>query len=395
MYIYINLVSAQLFPNVIPTMSAKSNISKVYLVQSGHSFAHKTQQLKQYYTENGFEDVEVVQTLDAHDYELLRSDARELFDRIRSQHPNCHIVLNATGGTKPMSLAFTKQFDNLAEQSMAIYTDTEKHKVIMLNDASSAQLPYMSILDVPSYLKLSGFQAESWLDRDSIDIDGVYQRAQLSKELLKVANKQGFLISVLNGLCQQTNFSRSNSTFIAQIPVDDHKVKKLAAILDLAQNSGVLTWSGQSITFKSEDVARYLGGGWLEELTFLAAQQAQIEHVAMNVEGYALAKHDAVKNATIANELDVVLVNNNQMLLVEVKTKNWRDGSGQNTVRKLDSLTAELGGMLAKGVLVSALPFNDSTEDRLLNKRNLEPLQVRSYQALVDYFCNWKLETDV
>ena len=139
----------------------------------------------------------------------------------------------------------------------------------------------------------------------------------------------------------------------------------------------------------------YLGGGWFEELIYLAAHEADIEYIALSLKGHQIDNRKAIHKDNVKNELDVVLVNNNHMMIVEAKTVNWKSpGSGQNVTLKLDSLTADLGGPFAKGLLASALEFNDSTRDRLNFKSNLTPYRVTSYQLMLNYLKEWKATTD-
>jgi hypothetical protein len=395
MYLVINLISQQLLPNVIPTLSLKSNVKKVYLVLAGNAFKHQADRLQQFYRDNGIDDIEVVQCQDPNDYYLLRQEAKGLFKDIKTRFPDDFITLNSSGGTKPMSFAFTQEFDNLPEKSMAIYTDTLNKKVTILNDADGLpDLPYRSVLDIENYLRLNGFIADCWIDKHCKSHDEIVSRYDLSQALIKAANQTRQPISALNAICQTSNFSQKGKEFQPNVDMQYPPSNELKTLLHLAVNHGLITWHNNSVTFTSEEAASYLGGVWLEELAYIAANEADIEHVALSLKGHQINKKHSQQEDNVTNELDVVLVNNNQMMIIEAKTVNWeRNGSGQNVTLKLDSLTSALGGPFAKGLLASALKFNQTTLDRLRNKSNLTPYQVTSYQALLNHLKEWKVTT--
>jgi hypothetical protein len=394
-YIIINLISQQLLPNVIPTLSLKNNVKKVYLVLAGRAFKHQADRLEKFYRDNGIDDIEVFSCQDPNDYHSLRQEAKDLFKDIKTPFPDDYIILNSSGGTKPMSFAFTQEFDNLPANSMAIYTDTLNKKVTILNDAADLpDLPYKSVLDIEDYLRLNDFIAVGWIDKHSQSHDEIASRYDLSKALIKAANQARQPISALNAICQQSNFSQKGKGFQPNVELAYRPSDELKALLHLAVNHQLIAWQEQSVTFTSEEAARYLGGAWLEELAYIAASEAEIEHVAMSLEGHQINKENSQQEDNVTNELDVVLVNNNQMMIIEAKTVNWAGkGSGQSVTLKLDSLTSDLGGPFAKGLLASALKFNQTTLDRLRNKRYLIPYQVSSYQELLKHLKEWKVKT--
>jgi hypothetical protein len=395
-YIYINLISKQLIPNVIPTLSNKENIKKIYLVLAGSTYEDKAKLLEKYYKNKGLQDIEIFHCLDPNDYYSVRSKAKGLFKYIKTSHPDDSIVLNATGGTKPMSLAFTQEFDKLREKSMAIYMDTDNKKITILSDLDGLpNLPYKSVLDIEDYLRLNGFAADSWVDNFSKDHAPILSRFNLSQTLINAANRPDQPISALNKICQKTNFNQNGKKFLPEVEIGFKPSAKLVQVLLMAAEHGMIKWQDQTVFFDSEDAASYLGGGWFEELIYLAAHEVGIEHIALSLEGHQINNRNASEEDNVKNELDVVLVNNNQMMIIEAKTVNWKSpGSGQNVTLKLDSLTADLGGPFAKGLLASALEFKDSTRDRLNTKSNLIPYRVTSYQLLITYLKEWKVKTD-
>src|SRR5439155_14175096 len=89
-----------------------------------------------------------------HDY------ARWLAAQIQQAHPGAEIVLNATGGTKLMSLGFVEVFRDIARE--IIYTDTSHRRIEIFPDGSGTALPPVEmrnvLVDVPRYLAAQGFR---------------------------------------------------------------------------------------------------------------------------------------------------------------------------------------------------------------------------------------------
>ena len=242
-YIYINLISKQLIPNVIPTLSNQENIKKIYLVLAGNMFKDKAQSLEKYYRSKGLQDIEIFHCQDPNDYYSLRHKAKGLFKDIKAFHPDNSIVLNATGGTKPMSLAFTQEFDNLRENSMAIYMDTDNKKVTILSDLEGLpNLPFKSVLNIEDYLMLNGFAADTRADNFSQDHDRIVSCFKLSQMLISVANSTEQPISALNKICQQTNFGKKGKTFLPEVEIGFKPSPKLTQVLNLVAEHGMIKW---------------------------------------------------------------------------------------------------------------------------------------------------------
>ena len=141
MTIHINLISHQLLPNVISTLGEDvASIEKVILVVGDDKLSEHAQLLKDFYHRKGIRQVELFQCETSTDYARLRRRADSLYQQLREQYPAVMLALNATGGTKPMSIAFTQAFDKFDELSMAIYTDTSSKKISILNEKGAAFL---------------------------------------------------------------------------------------------------------------------------------------------------------------------------------------------------------------------------------------------------------------
>ncbi|CAH1524410.1 conserved hypothetical protein [Vibrio jasicida] len=390
MSIHINLLSAQMIPNSIPILAMKESVEKIYLVVAGREFGDKAEHLKQFYQRNGIENVEEFYCPDPNDYYSLRYKAKELFDDIQAFHPNKQVILNATCGTKPMSFAFVRQFDNPDENSLAIYVASNSNQIIFLSDSDKLNnFDTSSVMTIDDYLYLNMFQLSEKIDT-SCDYD-VEARALVSKSILKLAADYPKLISLINHLTQESCFNRL-SHFQPVVPLSIKPHGTVEELFNILKYEGLIQYSNTSMTFDSPEVARYIGGGWFEELIYLAAIEAGVEEVALNVSGHLINSEGEISQ--VQNELDIVLLHNNHMMIVEAKTANWENAvnTGQEAMSKLDSLSQNYGGSDTKALIATFYPLPEEVEQRVESMRHFSSLNVETYEQLVETFKSWKLQ---
>ncbi|MDN3651365.1 DUF1887 family CARF protein [Thalassotalea ponticola] len=392
MTIHINLLSAQTIPNTIPILAMKPSVQKIYLVVAGNDFVGKAQHLKQFYKRNDIDDVEIFSCPDANDYYSLRYKAKELFDNIQAFYPGQQVILNATCGTKPMSFAFVRQFDDPSENSLAIYVAANSNQIIFLSDSDKLKnVDTSSVMTIDDYLYLNMFQLQKKTGT-SCD-DDVQARASITKSILQLATEYPKLISLINHLAQKSCFNRP-SYFQPMVPLANTPRGTVAELFAILEYQGLIQYTDTSITFDSPEVARYIGGGWFEELIYLAAIEAQVEEVALNVTGKLISDDGEI--SSVQNELDVVLLHNNHMMIVEAKTANWENSvsSGQEAMSKLDSLSQQYGGSDTKALIAIFYPLPEQVAQRIESIRHLSALHVQTYEQLVETFKNWKHQSD-
>lgn len=388
MAIHINLLSAQILPNAIPTLAMLTSIDTVYLVVAGEEFLNKAIHLKRFYHRKGIENVELFQCPDASDYYSLRYRAKELFDDIKAFHPDKQVILNATCGTKPMSFAFVRQFDNPDENSLAIYVASDNNQIVFLSESDKlTNVNTQSVMNIEDYLYLNMFKLSDKTDK-SYD-DEVEARSTISKSYLKLAGEYPKLVSLLNHLAQETDFNHE-LRFQKTVPLATKPHGSVEALFDILKYESMIQYSGHSLTFNSIEIARYLGGGWLEELIYLAAKEANIEDVALNVTGHLIDSEGA--ELAVQNELDVVLLHNNHMMIIEAKTVNWDNAvnAGQGALSKLDSLSRNYGGSHTQAMIATFHPLPQEVQQRVDSVRHISSLQIESYEQLVAALEAWK-----
>lgn len=280
----------------------------------------------------------------------MRHYGQALVRSLGLRHPQAQISLNATGGTKLMSLALVELFQAQLPDAQLWYTDTDHKCYVSLHDASTR--PLHSVLDIAHALAVNGARYKRALSDDAAQLSAIQQRAVFSRWLAShigqladtPQGKPGFL-SNLNKLVNAALNPKSDALLQAQQRWFAPPRGAWLQALEQAQALGLLRIvDEQTIEFCSLAATRYLRGGWLEEYAWLCAQELGIEHAALGVElewpGKALVAS--------ANEMDVVLAQHNRLLVLECKTGRFGgvDGEGkeQQVLGLLDSLSKQALG---------------------------------------------------
>jgi hypothetical protein len=301
-----------------------------------------------------------------HDY------ARSLADQIQQAHPGAEIVLNATGGTKLMSLGFVEVFRDVARQ--IIYTDTSHRRIEIFPDGSGVAVPPVEmrhVLNVPLYLAAQRFHYLGARSDDEAWCEQVACRRAICSHLGRHAGTtqvQDF-IGAINGLANsalgkdvaanQEVLREPNQSF-KRIPIGSW-----ATALALMNVAGLVEWrrGERQIRFKDVASARFLRGGWLEEYAWHLVRKAGIWDVRCGVE---VAADDAPQ---ARNEFDVLACHGNELLVMECKTLRVHEENDSQIAYKIDSLGQQARGLFGETWLLSAREPNDTLLERARRAR--------------------------
>ena len=171
----------------------------------------------------------------------------------------------------------------------------------------------------------------------------------------------------LNWLAQQAEDRRSLSVTLDSRLSND---PGLTALLLQCENAGLLTMTGDAITFNDEARRGFAKGGWLEHHV----------HRVVSAQGRAVGLRDLAANlevtdaSGVTNELDLVFLARNRLFIVECKTARMdklQVPKANDTLFKLAEIVRRVGGLGARGMLASYRPLRDS-EERLSRALNIE-----------------------
>ena len=344
------LVSAQATPNLTPALDPATRPGRVILLVSP-DMQSKADWLELVLRPRGVR-VDRWPIEDAWDVEGVQSRLLELLDRERDAMEAGAIALNATGGTKPMSIAAYEVFRELGLP--IFYVHPEKDRLIWMHPSGRAAVDLANRLDLEPFLRAYGARVTA------SQSSGVPERRRALTDWL-VANVRAYgeVLARLNYLAS----AAEQGLVSPEMDSGQLRDQRLQALIDRFAAEGVIEPKGRRLRFPDEDARFYVNGGWLEEHVFdllrdLRGDLPQVQDLARSV---SIARESA-RGAAVPNEIDVACLSENRLYLVECKTRGWRqDASGAEALYRLDALADLLGGLQARAMLVSyrALPAYD------------------------------------
>lgn len=351
MLIHVAIVSDQVLANLIPALMERPD--RVILVSTPVMEKRGiTLRLQRLIAE---EEIAVDVWRDAPDVNVpaILAFASRLQTELLEQHADAEIVLNATGGTKPMAFAFIEAFRGFAAR--LLYTDTAHRRIELLpNGAAPAEpIPMADVLDIKHYLAAQGLRMGP-SDSDSADLlTRMGQRKATAKFLARNAKKMGNLIGALNGLADKA-MSKDGKQLVApmqSLNYPPHPKDPFAEGLRELVKTKCIGWEeGKAdVTFIDLERTRFVHGGWLEEYAYHVLADEKLRDVRMSVNVLLEGGNEA------HNEFDVLACHGNQLLFIECKTLKFDGEAKDNDIAyKLKSLGDNARGLFGETWLLSA-----------------------------------------
>lgn len=271
------------------------------------------------------------------------------------------VALNASGGTRPMSLAAFGAFRYADKPVYCVHPETDH--VVWLHPHE-----YDSF-DLADRVRLPMFFASRDLKLVSAVRQGIYGRLQgLTATLVKETQRYAKALGILNWYAAAAqNHNKPHSPPLS----DNHlNLPELQELLTMFGEQEVLQLNErQRLVFADESARFYVNGGWLEEHVFgvvsrLRTELTTIQDLARNV----VVEWDD-QGSPVRNELDVAFLANNRLYLIECKTKKFAkkpsaDSDIASSLYKLNTLKESFGGIQGKALLVSYRPLKTHAKQR-------------------------------
>lgn len=288
------------------------------------------------------------------------------------------VVFHITGGTKLMVLAIHQELALLNSGSgsyRALYADTQRQMIDWM-DTNPSQEPMKDVLTLQDLLLLRGYRTTNDT-RPAKDQQRAAARASVSRHMGEQAQAlRGFFSTLAykasmasdgGGLTQQFDYPPGGPA---------------AKLLALAVKNGLLQWStgNRDVAFIDRDSARFFAGGWTEEFVFL-------KMTGLFKPGQYALNAKVIQNRTkTENEIDAIAVKNNRALLVECKS--GKQSKAQDSIYKLGQVVRQVGGLMAKGLYVSAQAV-DEHDRRRAAEYGIDVLAGEELQNVNQYLRDW------
>ena len=300
------------------------------------------------------------QIQDARDVEHIRDRVLELMiDREQDD-----IALNASGGTRPMSIAAYEIFKEFNKPIFYVHPETDY--VSWMNRREFPPFNVADRINLSAFLHAHGAEVSRQGERTGIQKN----LRSLTQELVNHAEQLAKPLAALNWLAQQAE-ENLRSPRLTEI---QHRWSELNALIQLFASEGLLTYQDNCLYFKDEASRFFVNGGWLEAYTYSLVYGLrntmpkiqgiqEIQDVGRSIE---LSRDNTGR--AVKNELDVAFLYNNHLYIIECKTKRFVDSKqvqapdfdtqGADVLYKLDTLKWLLGGVRTKVMLVSYQPLS-------------------------------------
>lgn len=345
--VHVCLVSHQPTPNLTPVLDPRTRPEEVVLLTS-EPMRERADWLENVLRPRG---VRVARApLDgAFDIERIRE---QVFDLVAAREGE-DLALNATGGTKPMSIAAFEVFRGLGLPVFYVHPDHDR-LVWLYHPAGDRP----SAVDLDDRVKLPAFLAAHGVEMQSTSAgDGVPAPLRdLTRELVARPDRYGRALGFLNHLAASARGSLRSEPFRGGRGV-------FGELLELFEAAGCLRRESGRLRFPDETRRFYVNGGWLEAHVYstifgLRAELPEIHDLQASLE--------VTYGGEVRNEVDVAFLADNRLYVVECKTKRFSksDGFADEALYKLGTLDEQLGGLGARSLLVSYQPIRRSDYTR-------------------------------
>lgn len=345
------LVSAQATPNITPALDPAIRPRRILLVVSP-DMDQRARWLTQALEPTGVV-VERWPIADAWDLEHIYE---RLFELVAGPLEGVDSALNATGGTKPMSIAAFQVFRDAKRP--VFYVHPEQDRILWLDSSGAPAHPLADRVRLPMFLQAHGARVIGPLRQQPV----ASERRALTSELARQARHWARALGQLNALAKEAESHRRLLTAPVEAPAGGNT---LAELVERFRAAGLLAWEGDRLRFPDEDARFYVNGGWLEEYVYgllygLRRDVPQIQDLAHSVR---------VQRARgVENELDVALLAANRLHVVECKTARMHagpdEGPGKDALFRLETLRDLLGGLASRAMLVSYRPMPPALRTR-------------------------------
>lgn len=291
------------------------------------------------------------------------------------------VIFHVTGGTKLMVMAIHQELVNIATGDgsyRVLYADTA-HQVLNWLDEEPRQDAMADVLTLNEQLLLRGYR----IDNDTRPAQ-IQQRAS---ERAAVTRFMGEKSAQLKGFLGALNFFANKATQGHGLAQQFNYLPRgvPGKLLELAQEQGLLTiqeeWS--QVTFANAEVAQYFSGGWVEEYVFLKFTGV------LKPSQYTLGAQMTHSLTKSRNEIDGIAVANNRALVIECKAKRQDGDEASNAIYKLGQLVKQVGGLMARGLYVSARSVSETDRSRA-REYGVDVLAAEELADLSSYLRRWQ-----
>jgi len=340
---HICLVSAQPVPNLTPLIDQRLGARRALLLVTP-DMEERAAWLRSVLRPRGV-STENWAVRDPWDFAHIQTRVLELLEHEQEAVMAGDMALNATGGTKLMSIA---AYEACRAYGIPIYyVHPLADRLVWLQPEDRPDHPLAERLGIEEFLQAHGAEVEGEPRRN------VPNRAdlELGAQLVDRISYWGAALGRLNWLAGQ---AKPPGYLVTGIGGDE----ALEELIDLFATHGCLQRQGANgIRFEGEEGRFFANGGWFEVYVFDRVRRLRRQDPHIRDVAYGVRVLRRQRDRRIPNELDVVVLRDNRLHIIECKTRRFQgtgeDSPGAEALYRLDALRDLMGGLQARAMLVS------------------------------------------
>lgn len=350
MTIHLCLLSEQPSPNICPLFDSRVAASEVVFVVSPQQ-RNAVEAMEKLLKPRGIK-VSTLAIENAYNFQLVLEHIEQKIQQLKGQP----LLINATGGTKPMSIAAHMAGFN---HNIPVYY-IQNDRLFWLY-APEAREDF----DLENRLKLREFLIAHGFSEESRKLPMIPpQHMGLFEEIVRTSSFASH-VKTLNYLAWRAEESKN-----LQVPLQGQlgQQQDFQAFLDRLQHAGLVKAGRDDIRFASDEARALCNGLWLEDYCFKAINSIKEDLPNFQDASRGLAIKGQGKGKTpVDNELDIAILYHNRIYIIECKTRRFDEKGNpdvENALYKLATLSRNVGGAFASAMLVSFYPVAEKYKKR-------------------------------
>lgn len=348
------LLSDQCIPNYLPLQNEKVKATHVTLAVTA-AMQKKAKAFREALERRKIPVGDDLSISDANDILKIEEEVMSWVEK----HEKEDLVLNVTGGTKPMAIAAQEVFRMAGKP--VFYVDIQTDRLVWVSEKMEEKRD-------PIQLKKNALKLKALFELNGIDFLSMGEKPTQNEKWIRFASflasiegqKYMDVIGEINRLASEAE--NHKTLHVKPLYSEGLNMTLWEDFLAELRENGLIKGGRDRMpfTFESKEAREFCQGGWLEHFVFEKLKEI-----------YRLGSDHAWMNAEIKfsndtkQELDVVLAWQNSLVLLECKTRNMtREGVAMDALFKVAELGRQVGGLRKKTVLVSYRPVRDEDQDR-------------------------------
>lgn len=342
----ISMVGEAIGANLSAMIDRQQATQKVILIHH-RDYLEKAKRLARVYKHYQIQ-TECLQISTMYDYQTLHDELATLVYGYADEQP----IVNVTNGSKIMSLAL---HDIAAALNLPIYYVNRDDTLTWLSPKGLPKQALQDRIKIRYFLEAHGLELVSHRVPPS---QPAYRK--MLEWIIEDLERLQSAVSQLNYYA----YSARNQLVSQELGrVSEEFDELVAKMVDM----NLLSIQKNRLSFASEEARFFANGGWLEE--FIHHQIKQVSAEVPEIQDFMSSAEIFNSEYNVRNEMDNLVLANNHLYLIECKTKKFNnrqlpDGGAMDTIYKMDTLMQQLGGPLARGMIVSIFPFTPAEERR-------------------------------